>query len=269
MELLANLLSIKSALLAVLLLVPLQLALPMHSQQKILRPRWGTDVIYLLINGIPIKLGVAAIIVLTLSASEHAIPAELRASVASQPLWLQLIELIVVADLVFYVVHRLFHTVPILWRFHAVHHSIKELDWLAAHRIHPFDQILTKGASLVPAFALGISDWAIAAGAILFHWHTLLLHSNVRLRLGPLRWLVASPEFHHWHHSDHCDAWNRNFAAQLPLWDLLFRTAYMPKGQGPCRYGIDDPVPLGYLQQLSYPFHCAEQSSASPADQQT
>jgi sterol desaturase/sphingolipid hydroxylase (fatty acid hydroxylase superfamily) len=254
MEWLAHFINIKSAVLATIVLVPLQLAFPMHSQQKILRPEWRTDLVYLLLNGIPIKFGLVGIFVLTLPAIEHVIPTELRTLVASQALWLQFIELIVVADLGFYVVHRLFHKVPRLWRFHAVHHSIKELDWLAAHRVHPFDQVLTKGASLILVFALGFSEWAIAAGAIMYQWHSLLLHSNVRLRLGPLRWLVASPEFHHWHHSNHREAWNTNFGAQLPLWDLLFGTAYMPKGRVPCRYGIDDPVPQSYLEQLLYPF---------------
>lgn len=268
LEWLGNVLSLKSALLAVIVLVPLQLALPMHSHQKILRPEWGTDVIYLLVNGLPIKIGAVALIMLIVSASEHVLPAELRALIRSQPLWLQLIEVIVLSDLGFYVVHRLFHTFPILWRFHAIHHSIKELDWLAAHRVHPLDQILTKGASLAPIFALGFSEWAIAAAAVLYHWHSLLLHSNLQLPLGPIRLFIASPEFHHWHHSNHSEACDKNFSAQLPLWDFMFKTAYLPTGKKPSRYGVDDAVPPGYLQQISYPFHRFKRSSSlSAADQ--
>ena len=177
-----------------------------------------------------------------------------RRRFASQPLWLQTIVLMLLADLIFYAMHRLFHTVPALWRFHAIHHSISDLDWLAAYRIHPVDQILTKGASLIPAFALGFSDAALAIFFVVFQWHTLLLHSNVRLGFGPLHWVVASPCFHHWHHANDEQAWNRNFAAQFPLWDVLFGTAQMRRDAMPDRYGIEDPIPPTYGRQLVYPF---------------
>ncbi|WP_246672129.1 MULTISPECIES: sterol desaturase family protein [unclassified Mesorhizobium] len=83
------------------------------------------------------------------------VPEALSATVQSQPLWLQAIEALIIADIGFYLAHRAFHAVPFLWRFHAIHHSIEEMDWLAAHRVHPVDQILTKSASFLPLFALG------------------------------------------------------------------------------------------------------------------
>ena len=177
-----------------------------------------------------------------------------RAAIRSQPLWLQLVELLLLADLGFYAVHRLFHSVPALWRIHQIHHSIEEMDWLAAARVHPVDQILTKGASLLPCFALGFSEWAIAAFALAYHWHSLLLHSNVRLSFGPLDWLIASPNFHHWHHCRDREAWDRNFAGQLSLWDHLFGTAFLPKGRTAERFGIGESVPEGYAGQLVHPF---------------
>ncbi|TIU26733.1 MAG: sterol desaturase family protein, partial [Mesorhizobium sp.] len=147
-------------------------------------------------------------------------------AVSSQPLWLQLIEIIVIADVGLYWAHRAFHAVPFLWRFHAIHHSIEELDWLAGHRIHPVDQILTKSVSLVPVFLLGFSNSAIALFALIFQAHALLLHANVRLNIGPIRWLIASPQFHHWHHANERAAYDKNFAAQLSFIDKLFGTMY-------------------------------------------
>ena len=86
-----------------------------------------------------------------------AVPDAWRTAIAARPIWLQVITVVIIADLGFYLAHRLFHAVPWLWHFHAVHHSIEEMDWLAAHRVHPVDQIVTKGASLVPVFVLGFS----------------------------------------------------------------------------------------------------------------
>ena len=138
--------------------------------------------------------------------------------------------------------------------FHAIHHSIEELDWLAAARVHPVDQILTKGVSLVPVVALGFSEWAIAVYAVLYQWQSVLIHANVRIGFGPLRLLFASPEFHHWHHSNDREARDRNFAGQLSFLDALFGTLHMPRGRMPTVYGLDRPIPHRYAYQLLYPF---------------
>ena len=123
------------------------------------------------------------------------IPPSVRVAVAGQPYWLQIVEVVLVADLGLYFAHRMFHAIPLLWRFHQIHHSIEELDWLAAVRVHPVDQIATKGISLLPVFALGFSDAAIAVFAFLYQWQSILLHSNISIGFGPLRWLIASPDF--------------------------------------------------------------------------
>jgi len=257
METIASLINLKNLLLAALIFIPIENLLPMHEGQKVLRRAWLNDLVYALLNGIVVGLGLGVIIIFVMVASSWLVPTAFKAAVADQPYWLQLIELIVLGDLGFYSVHRLFHSVPGLWRFHAVHHSIEEMDWLAAHRVHPLDQILTRGASLVPCFALGFSQWAVIAYAALYHWHSLMLHANIRINFGPLRWLVASPEFHHWHHSNRPEAYDKNFAGQFALWDFIFGTAHLPKGQKPGHYGTNDQVPAGYVAQIAYPFRSA------------
>jgi sterol desaturase/sphingolipid hydroxylase (fatty acid hydroxylase superfamily) len=232
--------------------IPLERLLALKPQQAIRRPHWGNDLVFLLVNGFPIKFGLLAVITTTALVSDRMIPG-MRAGVSALPWWVQLPLAIVLSDLMFYWVHRAFHRFPSLWKFHAVHHSIEEMDWLAASRLHPVDQVMTKGAALIPVVALGFSDWVMGTYAFLYFWQTLLIHANVRLRFGPARFLIASPEFHHWHHSRAAEARDRNFAAQLPFLDILFGTMYMPRGRMPVSYGIDQPMRQNYLAQMIYP----------------
>src|SRR5262245_2663734 len=245
---------LKAFLITCLVFVPLERLVAMHPGQRIFRRGWRNDLIYNLLNGFLVKSGLGLLVVGVIVASGWLVPPSLQGMVAAQPYWLQIAEIIVLADIGFYCVHRTFHAVPWLWKFHAIHHSIEELDWLAAARVHPVDQILTKGAGLAPVFALGFSEVAIGIYAVLYSWQSFLIHANVDIRFGPLRWLIASPEFHHWHHSNDSEARNKNFAGQLPVLDLLLGTLHMPRGKVPERYGIDDPVPATYASQLLYPF---------------
>jgi sterol desaturase/sphingolipid hydroxylase (fatty acid hydroxylase superfamily) len=262
----ADWLNLKSILIACLIFIPLERLLAMHPLQRIFRRGWWNDVIYLFVNGWLIKPGILLIIVGVMVVSRWLVPLPVRAAMADAPYWLQIVEIIVLADLGFYLVHRMFHSIPLLWRFHQIHHSIEELDWLAACRVHPVDQIATKGISLVPVFALGFSDAAIVVFAMLYQWQSILIHSNVSIGFGPLRWVIASPGFHHWHHSKEVAARDKNFAGQLSLLDVLFGTAHMPHGQVPSQYGIDDPLPSTYVRQLLHPFKGAERPT--PAAQQ-
>lgn len=254
MPFLAELLDFRLFLLAALFFLPLERLFGADRAQRVFRRHWANDLVYVFVNGIIIRLGLFASAILILTASRLAVPDALRHAVAAQPLWLQFIEMLLVADLGFYAAHRLFHAIPALWRIHQIHHSIEQMDWLAAARVHPVDQILTKTASLLPCFALGFADAAIALFALLYHWHSMLLHANVRLSFGLLNRLVASPDFHRWHHCRDHEAWDRNFAGQLSLWDHVFGTAYMPKGRRAERFGIGEIVPETYPAQLLYPF---------------
>jgi sterol desaturase/sphingolipid hydroxylase (fatty acid hydroxylase superfamily) len=125
---------------------------------------------------------------------------------------------------------------------------------MAAHRVHPIDQVLTKFAPFLPIFALGYSGAAIGLFGLIFQFHALLVHSNVRMSFGPLKHVIVSPEFHHWHHERAEEAWDRNFAAQFAFWDRLFGTAYLPKHLKAENFGIGETLPDNYAGQLLYPF---------------
>ncbi|HKY29822.1 MAG TPA: sterol desaturase family protein [Pyrinomonadaceae bacterium] len=240
-------------LLVAAVFVPLERLFALHKEQRILRAKWRLDLVYTFVNGALITVGIMLLVLAAGRIFAYVVPESLRVAVASQPLFIQLIEAVVTADILFYAAHRLFHSVPFLWKLHAVHHSIEEMDWLAAARVHPLDQIVTKGASILPLLALGFSDPVVAAHAFIYSWHSYLLHSNVRIKFGPLKWVIASPEYHHWHHANHREAYDKNYAAQLSIIDKLFHTLYLPQGKTPEKYGIDEPVPRGYISQLISP----------------
>jgi sterol desaturase/sphingolipid hydroxylase (fatty acid hydroxylase superfamily) len=244
----------KGLLITALIFVPLEYVLALNPKQKIFRRAWANDLIYQLVNGQIIAFVLGGVVVGIIMAAGWAIPRSVQDAVAAQPYWLQIVEIVLLSDIGFYLAHRAFHEIPILWKFHMVHHSIEELDWLAAARVHPLDQIITKGVSLLPVFSLGFSEIAIGISLMIYGWQSVLIHSNVRIKFGPFRWLLASPEFHHWHHSNDHEARDKNFAGQLPLLDLMFGTFHMPRGRMPQRYGIDEQIPRTYVGQMAYPF---------------
>jgi sterol desaturase/sphingolipid hydroxylase (fatty acid hydroxylase superfamily) len=179
------------------------------------------------------------------------VPAGFRAAVASQPWWLQAVEVILLSDLFIYWGHRLQHRVEFLWRFHSIHHSAEHLDWLAAHREHPLDSIYTMGLINLPAFVMGFPLETLA-GLVAFRgmW-AIYIHSNVRLPIGPLRVLIGAPELHHWHHAREREA--GNYANISPLMDWIFGTYRCPDHE-PEALGVSEPMPKGYFGQLLHPF---------------
>ncbi|MEZ4297821.1 MAG: sterol desaturase family protein [Polyangiaceae bacterium] len=173
---------------------------------------------------------------------------------ARLPLAAQAILALLVADLAGYWVHRLFHTTG-LWRFHAVHHSSRELDWLASVRAHPFNELFASIVHALVLVALGFRIEILAGVVPFFTLYAILLHANVRWSFGPLRYVLASPMFHRWHHTSEEEGLDRNFAGLFPLWDLVFGTFHMPVGRAPRTFGVlREQVPEGFLQQLAWPF---------------
>lgn len=235
----------------VLIFYPLERVFPAKPGQRFFRPGWGVDLCfflgqYLLWNG-------AVLWILTKFGNglREVTSAEFRTWVASLPIWAQAVGIVLISDLFIYWGHRLQHRVPLLWRFHAIHHSAEHLDWLAAHREHPIDSIYTIGLLNLPIFVTGFPMETIA-GLIAFRgiW-AIYIHSNVRLPLKYARWLIGAPELHHWHHDRDRDA--GNYANLSPIMDLLFGTYRCPDHE-PAAVGVHEPIPRGYLAQLIHPF---------------
>lgn len=213
-----------------LVLTAVQWCFPNRPEQRLLRAQWTTDAAFFFGQHlIWLSVQLAALLFIR-DHIQWVVPASARQAFASQPWPVQALELIVAGDLLTYWYHRLSHQVPALWRFHRVHHSAQELDWLAASREHPVDGLLTQLAMNLPAILLGVGLGGLA-GLIAFRglWATFI-HSNVRLPIGPLRMLIGAPELHHWHHRLG-ERTEHNFSNLAPWTDILFGTYHCPPDQ--------------------------------------
>jgi sterol desaturase/sphingolipid hydroxylase (fatty acid hydroxylase superfamily) len=240
-----------SLLVLVVVFVPLERLFPARRGQRVLRAGLGVDALffagaYMVWSGVSMA---------TLGAVQGGlagtVPAALRPGAI--PVGFACLLAVVLGDVLVYWFHRACHAWEPLWHFHAVHHSAEELDFLAAHREHPVDGILTQLCQNLPAFLLGVPIGPLAAIAALRGMWAVFVHSNVRLPLGPLRWILGAPELHHWHHA-RLPQTTHNFANLAPWIDVVFGTHHLPGGEERYPLGLTDPWPRGYVAQLVHPF---------------
>lgn len=236
-----------SLLILIVVFVPMERVFPAKSGQAFFRPQFWLDMTYFAGQYLLWNTLVFACLVWGRDQLDPLMPSAFRTAVAAQPLWLQMIEVVLLSDFCIYWAHRLQHRVGFLWRFHRVHHSAEHMDWLAAHREHPLDTIYTVSIINLPGFILGF-PLEVMAGFIAFRglW-AIYIHSNVRLSLGPLRVLIGSPELHHWHHDKARDA--GNYANLSPIMDKIFGTYTCPDHE-PEAFGLAEKFPRTYLGQL-------------------
>jgi len=237
-----------------IIFIPLERFFARLPEQSIFRQDWRADLFYFLVNSLLVQSLTYLSLKPALTILANTDWAGLRAAMASQPIWLQFIEIMFLTDLVQYGVHRLFHQVPALWRFHAVHHSAKTMDWLAGSRMHLIEIVCLRGFTVIPMYVLGYSDPALKVYILYVFLHSTFIHANVRFDFGWLKQVIATPQFHHWHHGIEKEAIDVNFAVHFPILDRIFGTYYLPD-KWPSGYGVGGhPVPDGYARQLVYPF---------------
>ncbi|MGJ4901446.1 sterol desaturase family protein [Bradyrhizobium sp. HKCCYLRH2060] len=173
---------------------------------------------------------------------------------AQLPEWLQGLLFLVLSDFMLYWTHRLFHGGE-FWKYHAVHHSSEDLEWISAARFHPINLILGTIAVDVILLMAGISPNVMIWVGPFTTFHSAFVHANLNWTLGPLKYVLATPVFHRWHHTSMEQGGNTNFAGTFPIWDILFGTFRMPEGQLPMAYGKDEAtMPGEFGGQLAFPF---------------
>ena len=170
------------------------------------------------------------------------------------PLWVQALLFLVASDFMLYWLHRMFHGGG-FWKYHAIHHSSEDLEWISAARFHPVNLFI--GTILVDVILLiaGISPNIMLWVGPFTTFHSAFVHANLNWTFGPFKYVLATPVFHRWHHTSLEQGGNTNFAGTFPLWDILFGTFRMPENQLPESYGADDQqIPTEIGGQLAYPF---------------
>jgi sterol desaturase/sphingolipid hydroxylase (fatty acid hydroxylase superfamily) len=230
-------------------------------RQPIFRTGSIADLGYYFLNSILPKLLLILPMSIVAWGVHHYLPSGMYAWAAALPLRVRFVLAIVVGEFGAYWGHRWSHEIPLLWRFHAVHHSAQEMDWLVNTRAHPFDMLVGRFSGLLPIYVLGLAqpmgttvDVVPLLYAIVGTVWSFFVHANISWRFGLLEQVVATPAFHHWHHTnDGAEYINKNYAAILPLMDIIFGTLYLPKQRWPKQYGIDAPMAPDFVGQLLQP----------------
>lgn len=249
-----------------LIFIVIEKLFPLYKGQAVFRREWQTDLKHFAVNHF-----IVGLVLLTVNFLLHHLFGKLLDNAWQQhvqrvPFLPQLLLCILVADLAQYWTHRAYHEVPFLWRFHAVHHSVKTMDWLAGSRQHMLELIATRVCVLAPLYVLGFSEGVMNAYIIVVGFQAVFNHANVHLPWGPLKYLIVTPDFHHWHHASDDEAIDRNYAAHYAFLDYLFGTAVTSKKKFPEKYGVvGDYMPDGFIRQQLFPFR-GSTKTAQPSE---
>jgi lathosterol oxidase len=238
-----------------LVFVPIERVLAARPQ-SVLRPEWRTDLAYFFVGHVLIQAVLITVTGITGLALALIAWEPLANAIGGLPWWVQLPLAVLVADLAQALLHRAYHRVPWLWRFHAVHHSSRRIDWLAGSRMHLVEVMLTRSLVLLPLLALGFSPGVVNAYVVLVGAQAVLAHANLGVDFGWLERVLVLPRYHHWHHARDPAYADANYAIHLPLVDRLLGTHRLPRQGWPEEYGLHDPseVPPGILRQHLTPF---------------
>lgn len=238
---------------SVIVFTTLEKLFPKYREQVILRHEWGLDLFYFCFN----HLLISAVILVgnyAVSKFQWAINTDVQQAMQSMPVVVQAIILLIIADFVLYWEHRVFHEIPRLWRVHAVHHSVESMDWLAGSRGHVVQVFVERTLVMIPLYLIGSSKAALDLYVTFAALQAIVIHCNLGIKFGPLKYLLVTPQYHHWHHSSEKPAIDTNYAAHTPLFDRLFGTYHMPKAHWPAHYGTSNRLPRTFWAQFMYPF---------------
>ena len=240
-------------------------------QEKLLRKEWLNDVGYFFLNGLLLSTLLAFPVAALTIGAQHLVPDAVFQAARDLPLWARIPLVLFVGDIGAYWGHRACHRFALLWRFHVIHHSATHIDWLVNNRAHPVELVVTRIFGLAPLFALGLAQTTVGDNAIpvlgtafLLVWGHVI-HANVRWRFGWLEYLIATPAFHHWHHTND-DKRDHNYAALFPVVDMMFGTFYLPR-HFPTVYGADMQLAPALWAQLIDPLMPAAKAGSNKSQE--
>lgn len=239
-----------------LLFLPLERLWPHRPEQTVLRYEWREDFFYFAFSTLMVQVLNYLTLAPTEAVNNSFDLSSIRHYLFELPLIIQVGLIMVATDFIQYWVHYAFHKVPLLWRFHKIHHSAQEMDWIAGARMHFFEIAVLRGLTALPMLTLGFSPTAVQAYLVFVYFYSAFIHANIGWRFGPVERFLVTPRFHHWHHGSEREALDINFASHFPLFDWLFGTYHLPEDERwPKDYGVrGEAMPHGYLKQFMVPF---------------
>lgn len=235
---------------------------PVQAGQPVLRQGYADDLAYAFLNYvIVLPLAQVAMFSLTGAYLKLIVPYQAFGStIQSWPLPVQVLLALLLLDFITYWRHRFTHVVRWAWPFHAVHHSAEEIDWLTKYRMHPLDVFIVVAFSVVFMHVVGFGGLGFKVAVYIFYALDFLNHANLRFGFRSwLRYVIATPQFHRWHHAVEPEARNKNYSVLFAFYDWMFGSFYCPAGLYPAGYGLtgdmQKPFARGLWSQVLYPLH--------------
>lgn len=177
------------------------------------------------------------------------------------PLWIEVLVALLVLDFAIWAQHLVTHKVPLLWRFHRVHHADRDMDVTTALRFHPVEILASMGLKIGLVYALGPQAVAVVLFEVILNGTALFNHANLRLPLWldrALRLVLVTPDMHRVHHSTLRAEHDSNYGFALSIWDRVFGTyrARPAEGHDAIVVGLqwqdDQPAKLGWSLWLPF-----------------
>ena len=240
----------------------LEIAFPWRKNQSIFRKDFWLDGFYMFFNFFVFSIAIDGFYkVLIIIFEDAGITSNSLAlmNISEFPSWFQLVVFFIVLDFVQWFTHVLLHKFPFLWKFHKVHHSVKEMGFAAHLRYHWMENIFYKP---LKTFAVMILGGFEPEQAFIIHFFAISIghfnHANIKITWGILKYLLNNPVMHLYHHAYTLPKgrFGVNFGISLSLWDYLFKTNYIPEDSGNLELGFpeDDKFPKSFLGQCIYGF---------------
>ena len=233
--------------------------------------RWRTNGLLVVIDSIAVRLlGPFIAVVVAAWAGRHSIG---LFALTPLPIWLEIILAIILLDMAIYAQHVASHKIPMLWRFHQVHHADRDIDATTGVRFHPVEIIISMLYKAALMVLIGPAVVAVIMFEVLLNGSAIFNHANVLLPKGldrVLRRVIVTPDMHRVHHSVYRDETDSNYGFFLSVWDHVFKTwrAEPRDGHAAMVIGLpdhQDEAPTRLLWSLSVPFHKRHVHDDEPA----
>lgn len=182
------------------------------------------------------------------------------------PILVQVLIATLIAEFGYYWFHRYSHRNPFFWRFHSTHHGARRVYWANSGNFHPLDAFFGFFCYLFPLIILGIPDHILIIFMTFSATTGVLEHANFNFKASFWNYVFNSAELHRWHHEKNKEEGLNNYGKITSLWDLVFRTFYLPKDKYVAEIGLEDDqeiVPVHFIGQLKYPFSVLNSSPES------